>query len=190
MKRFPLSRLLMLAIIACILATMGCKKSGGGSSAGGNSYYVKFKVDGVLKTYSGLAAGTFNLVDGNGDNGCLVTGGKDLSVSDKNTMDILVSDPTAIAANITYTNYATTTAGQVKPKDAYINYLDESGVLFSAWPDDVSTPGVISDAKIVFTSVTSTSIKGNFSGTVYKEIDGSSPKHSITEGEFFIHKIN
>ena len=192
MRQFISFTFFLSALCLSVVFIDSCKKSsnGGNGNSPADKYYVKFKVDGTLKTYSGDAEGNFNVESSVGNYVSTIYGVDKIFVADTSALDIGISNTANLAANITYTNYATTTGGQLKPTLVILSYYDESGNFFAAWPDDYSAFGVISDAKIIITSATSTSLKGNFSGTVYKEIDGTSPKHIISEGEFYVKRIN
>ena len=189
MKRFLSFGFFLAALWGCAFFISSCKKSSGGGKTSSSQYYVKFKVDGTLKTFSADAEGNFDVQSSVGHYVSTLYGLNKLFVADTSAFDIGISDTVHLVANITYTNYVTTSSGELKAPIAIITYIDETGVSFAAWPDDFSFSGVISDTKILFTSVTSSTLKGNFSGTMYKSVDGTSPKHVVTEGEFYVKRV-
>ncbi|MFT3908772.1 MAG: hypothetical protein QM737_05060 [Ferruginibacter sp.] len=163
----------------------GCKKDhdNGSSDAAGN-YYVRFKVDGMNIEYNQGTEGKINTVDGNGRYICQVIGLKQQFVADKGTMGFVMTSTNPVNTSNTYVNYGSSSANIEKAILLQAARFDDNGTFFASWGDDYATFGILSDTKVNFTEINSTYIKGTFSATIYKEIDGNSEKHTITDGEF------
>ncbi|MEO5996908.1 MAG: hypothetical protein ABIN89_09245 [Chitinophagaceae bacterium] len=101
-----------------------------------------------------------------------------------NNLALSLTSVTQIKTNITYVNYATTTAGNERAALATVSYIDPSSISFNSWGDEYKSFGIISASKISFSEITTTDLKGSFSGTSYKSINGTAEKHIITKGEF------
>jgi len=188
--------------LVIVLALTGCKKdipgigpdieddpnNTGNSNAPGN-YYVRFKIDGTTIQYTKAAEGILNVIDSDGHYDCNIIGLKNEFVSDHGTLGILFSCDDAISTGNIYINYGISSPGYIRTRLEYIAHFDDAGTFFASWGDEFSSLGVISDSKVNFTEINPTYIKGNFSATIYKEIDGNSEKHLITDGEFRVKRV-
>lgn len=154
-----------------------------------SDYYVRFKLDGNSILYTKTAEGNINVVDNDGHYDCSIAGLKDENVSNKGTMVILMVTTNPMTTGNTYTNFGTTSGGNVRTLLGAISRYDDAGTFFASWGDEFSSSGVDSDTRINFTEITETYIKGNFSGTMYKEINGNAEKHLVSEGEFRVRRL-
>ena len=162
-----------------------CKKNNdNGSGAATIDYYIKFTLDGVDALYLNIAEGNMNVVDGNGK--YTFTGGalKVANIAGSNSVALIVSNATPMTTNINYTSYTYNVSGFQRAAYSTLGYTNASGITFVSWGDEYSNTGVISNSKINFTEITTTNLKGTFSGTVYKSLSGTSEKHVLTKGEF------
>lgn len=176
-------QLILLAAIT-LLSLVSCVKNTGGLTGNG-PYYIKFKSDGVQIKYDFLPPETFNETTSNGDYVTMIGGQKLQSESDKNMAILTISDPQKVTTNITYTNYQTAAGAHKRTELCIISLFDNTGKFFASWGDEFANTGIISDTKIKFTEITSSYVKGTFSGTVYKDISGTAENRMITEGEFY-----
>ncbi len=175
----------LASISAIILVTFsGCTKGKDGVPNVAGGYYVKFKVDGNETKYT-YVAGSINGLSG-GQYGGGVGGYGSEIIMDKNSLLVTFSMSSPAVANTTYTNYQTSMPGNQRATICAISLRNANGSFFASWGDEFAGQGVISDTKVKFTEINTSSLRGTFSGTLYKEINGNSEKHTITDGEFFV----
>ncbi|MEO8772325.1 MAG: hypothetical protein ABI402_19660 [Ferruginibacter sp.] len=190
MKKLFSKNGLYLACTFLIIIFSSCKKDSPGESANpGSQYYVSFKIDGTTIKYTSTAEGNINVIDANGHYDCSIAGLKDENVSDKATMTILMVTSDPMTTSNTYINYGTSSGSNIRTLLGSIARHDDAGTFFASWGDEFASAGVVSDTRINFTEITDAYIKGNFSGTIYEQIDGNSEKHLITEGVFKVKRV-
>lgn len=170
-KNILTSRLLFTCILLSALALNGCKKKSDSSA----SFYMKFKVDGTAKSFSGETAAVFTALSG--VNACSLVG--EVSTGDNNGMGIALYSESEFAAGASYTDAVIPTVGT---PGATLVYTDDAHVQFSSIL--ASVPGVT----VTITELTADHVKGTFSGKV-RLVTGGSTEYSITEGEFNIKRI-
>lgn len=177
-------RYLFIALIVTPLF-FACKKDNVNPPGSGNSdYYVKFSLDGTQMSFLLIAEGNMNVVDASGKNTFTGGGLKSTASTSSNIAAMIVSSVPQIRTGITYVNYATSTAGFERAAYSTVSFTDPSGVTFVSWGDENKSFGVISDTKIAFSEITTTNLRGTFSGTIYKSLSGTSEKHIMAAGEF------
>ena len=146
------------------------------------SYYVRFKLDGVQKEFNSLADVTLNKITSEGLYHSAVVGLEDRQMgASKNNLTFFIFYPEPAVSNVIYTDHASDEGERAHILN--LVYLDEAGVSYTSLGDEFSILGVISDTKITLTEITETSVKGTFSGTLYN-IDRTSTV-VISEGEFW-----
>jgi hypothetical protein len=190
MKKIIQTTFLAIALAAVLTSLYSCNKQSdiiNNSNNNTNQYYVKFKVDGTEIKYD-YTGSTLNSVNSNGEYGTAISGQKSEFEYNKNGLAYVISTISPATINTTYTNYQSSVPGYVKAPAYVMGWYDNNGNFFGAWGDLFASAGVTSDAKVKLTAITSTSLRGTFSATVYKEINGASAKHLITDGEFFVRR--
>ena len=175
----------LLSIIAVTLL-LACSKSkpSGGSNA--NDYYIRFKAGGTQFEYRASAEAIFNKQSGS-DYITTLGGTKDPFIATKSNMTVALTSFGVNQTNVTYTNYATTTAGFKKAKVLQLGFYDANGKFFMSWSDDfllLIPAGTPTNSRLVLTEATATTLKGNFSGTMTTQ--DYLTKLDITEGEFYL----
>ena len=155
-------------------------------------YYVKFKVDGKPEEYKYLGEGQLGVIistvtDKNGNYGAIGGFYKSNESTKRNWVGWLIGHPDPIAINKLYGSPNSTVTGAVKAPAFLLGYKDNAGNDYVASIFDI-LPGPY-DAKVKFTSITNSEIKGNFSGTLHNFKDGVVVKTvELTDGEFFVPK--
>lgn len=191
MKKIYVPALVIFTGLLFLITNNGCKKdSAADNSNTTGNYYVHFKVDGTEISYVNGCEGTINVVDGAGRHQCNIAGLKEQFVADKGTLTIIMTNDDVITTGITYTNYATAASGFLKSRLNQLARYDDSGSFCASWGDEYASFGVVSDTKVNFTEISNEFIRGNFSATIYRQIDGNAEKHYITDGEFKVKRIN
>ncbi len=175
-----------LVLAMAIGALSGCSKDD--SVAITDDYYVTFEVDGNTVAFSGNKAdlnvvGTFNVLEA--DETDQYASGIAAYSEDGGTISILIGTLQPAKVNTIYTNY---TVAEPKIKaDTYMATLTyNSGAnVIGTWAEEaLSLVGLVADSEIIFTEVTDTYMKGQFSGTwyIFEEEDNIPVK--ISNGEF------
>lgn len=181
-----------LLTICLTLSLYSCKKnSDGGDPPAGQSdagLFISFKLDGTPVKYTVSPEGNMNVVDAGGKYTFSAGALKSIGVAGADDAVLIVSNATAITTGVTYVNYATTTEGFQRAAFSTVSYIDDAGITFLSWGDEFAATGIVSDARINFTDITDTNIKGTFSGTAYESISGSAAHHVLTEGKFNVKR--
>lgn len=179
-----------------ILAFAGCKKGdNGGGNPGSPQYYISFKANGVQEKYTSNAVSELSFVSQSKLYAAVLTGYSDAGVTTKSHIGIFIFDNNAVSAK-TYQDPQKATSGDgSKVPSVMINYYDDAGVGYlsmGAMVDENGNllPGVqniVADAKTTITKITTSTIEGTFSGTVF----GTDLKTqiSITEGKFILQRL-
>ncbi len=170
MKRNFLKRLSIQILVLLFLAvTSGsCSKD---DETAESEYYVRFNANGqkLEFTLQGAVLAAFGQ-SGNQYNAAFTGGNTNSNVS------LQVFDNKAITT-ATYSRYVLTGSAFI---GAIIGYQDNSGTLF--------TQGAVNpNTSITISAITSTTVKGTFSGTVKA---AGKPDISITNGEFYVWRAN
>ncbi len=177
MKKTGLIAMLLFAFSAFI----GCKKQDNQSPNNNQSgYYFRFKADGKKTEYTTTAA-TMEMGDALPNHTGYFIGYTE-SGTKKNNFAFRLFDTEDIKANKTYTEAAYNAS---KVPAAYGIWYNADGTCLLSFK---TTADPIQPFKVTLTEVTSTSVKGNFSGKV-KEQNGSNIVE-ITEGEFYLKRID
>lgn len=181
--------------VSCILPA--CKKSGGsGGNSGGNngSYYMKFKLNGVQMEFDSepIAGLSYNQADN------LYTGVfaayKDVNSGLKNAITITIFSNSSIAANVAYNDPAKAVGPNGVPTPQNTIFFYDSTAIgyltmgeFADASGSIPLPGVVANAQLTISEMTTGYVKGTFSGTVYKS-STLNQYYSITEGEFYLKR--
>ncbi|QNA43893.1 hypothetical protein [Lacibacter sediminis] len=152
---------------------------GGGGTGGSGTYFMKFKLDGVQKEFSGTTSALITSFDAGGT--IIHTGAfqgiQSASNTTANLMGINVNDVTALVTNKNYT-------------DALVG-ITVQGVLlyFDASGDQLSSMFVTTDANVIIrlSEITTTSVSGTFSGKLASLTSGASA--TVTEGSFRVKRL-
>ncbi|HVS95013.1 MAG TPA: hypothetical protein VHE54_00955 [Puia sp.] len=194
MRSFP--RLTGVTLLLASLALAQCRKSGGssnGNNGNPNGYYMRFRLDGAAVSYTSDPNATLSFLSAEGlYNGALATY-SNINNGAKNAVIITLFSASAIAANVPYSDpqKARQTNGTQVPQ-AVVFWYDSTGVSFltaGTFVDangNVSLHGVVADAKVTITELTATSVRGTFSGTVYRPDFAVS--RVISDGEFYLKR--
>lgn len=184
------------ALILLAFTLSHCKKSGGSGSSSGNSggYYLKFNLNGNAIDYTSVPAANLPAVNSDGLYSAVLVAYQNIDNGAKNAVTITIFSSTAIAANVAYADpqKATETNGSQVP-EATVFWDDSTGTgyltagLLSDANGNVPIAGVVADAKVMFTELTSTYVKGSFSGTIYNS-GNFSEYNSVTDGEFYLKR--
>jgi hypothetical protein len=189
-RQFPIV-LLLVAI-----ALVQCKKNGGsptGNNATSGTYYMRFTLNGTAVNYTSDPNASLSFLSALGlYNGALATY-SNIYIGAKDAVIITLFSTKSIAAGIAYNDplKAQETSGALMPQ-AEIFWYDSTGVswitagTFSDANGNVSLPGVVADAKVTVTDLTTTTVKGTFSGTVYRP--DFARYEVISNGEFFLKR--
>ena len=180
-----------LAIAITLLLFSGaCKKDSAAGTTGtaSGSYYMRFKAAGVQKEYLQNAGGNFNHAQTTvGYYSSTIGGTKDPFDAKKDNMALALVVKGLAQQNITYTNFTTIAAGSQKAYISQAGYYNEAGEFYTSWSEDFNAAipaGTENNMKITITAVTSTSLKGTFSGVLYNA--DYSKKIVITDGDYLI----
>lgn len=187
-----LNRCFSLYIITVFSLTLliSCKKNNDNAPGNGDGYYMKFKLNGTQIEYKGQAECNFNKVT-NLQHAASFAGLKETLVAGKNNMSIILGTGDENKTGITYTCYATNTAGYEKAKVLNIVYIDENGKSYLSWSEEFAPAlpvGTETKAQLNVTEATTAYLKGNFSGVLYN--NDYSVKFSVTDGEFYLRRLN
>ena len=201
--RKSLFRLFYLFLLAgsCIVIDEGCTKGDHGNSPDnqGTDYYISFKVDGVQKKYTSQVAGSLGYSTQDKLYNGILQGYKDFSATEKSHIGIVIFDNVAITTGAYHDPQKANNVGGDNITKVMINYYDDTGngyLSMGAMVDEDGNPlpginGIVADAEVVITDLTSTMIKGTFSGTTFSSTDGASFKDKvvITEGKFILKRL-
>ena len=174
-----------------------CKKSNGSGNGGnggnGNGYYLKFNLNGNAVNYGSDCLAELSFSSSDGLYNAALISYKDVNAGAKNAVTILVYSSSTIAANVGYNDpaKAAETSGAQVPQST-IFWYDSTGVAylsageFSDASGNMIVPGAVANSMLTITELTSTVVKGTFSGTVYQS--DFSRSASITDGEFYLKR--
>ena len=159
--------------------TGGTGGTGGSGSGGSSSYYMKFKIDGVQKDFSGTTSALITSFDAGGT--IIHTGAfqgiQSASNTTANLMGININDVTALVTNKNYTDALVGVTVQ-----GVLLYFDASG-------GQLSSMFVTTDANVIIrlSEITTTSVSGTFSGKLASLTSGASA--TVTEGSFRVKRL-
>lgn len=178
-----MNRVVYIAVLA-IAIFAGCKKDNSATSSATSSspYYLRFKSDGVLIEYKDSSYSKPEMGDVPGVNTGYFSCWKANSGVNRNMFSIRVYGTDAVNTGSTYTEAIFSPTGT--PSTTGFWY-DESGVLYANMNTiSAAYSTEVQPFQTKITELTSTTIKGTFSGKLmdYK----TSTVHIISEGEFFL----
>lgn len=180
-------------VIACAMLFIACIKNADtprDDNDNSGDYYLKCKIDGIETNFNYLPQAFFNLSDADTFySTSLVAYKAKPMINDTSNFVILMADNKPMVKNVVYTNYGASGGNTQRIKLNALTQLDK-GTFYASWGDEFASFGIVSDTKVEFTEVGDKHLKGTFSGTMYQQIDGSSPKHVVTDGEFYVQKLN
>ena len=193
MNRSSFHRLLYLAAILSIFF-FNCKKSSSGptNGNGGNGYYMKFKMGGSSVEYNSQPFAEIAHLTSNNLYTCVMAAYKDVNAGLKNAVTVTIFSTDPIATGVEYNDPLKTQGSSGPVPQNTIYWYDASGAgyltagLLSDNTGNTPLPGVVANAKLTITELTSTYIKGTFSGTAYRSDFATS--EAITEGEFYLKR--
>jgi hypothetical protein len=197
MNRSIAGRLVSLTILTLAGLTLAqCKKSGGvnGGSGNGSGYYMKFNLNGKAVAYTSEPIAELNKINSDGLYSAVLLAYQDVNAGTKNEVTITVFSSTAIAANVAYDDpqKATETNGSQVPEST-VFWEDSTGTgyltagEFSDANGNMLIGGLVANARLTITELTSSYLKGTFSGTVYNSGDLST-YDAITDGQFYLKR--
>jgi hypothetical protein len=197
MNRSIVGKITSLTALTLVALTLShCKKSGGPNSGGGNNsgYYMKFNLNGKAVEYDSEPIAELNKVNSDGLYSAVLLAYQNVNAGTKNEVTITVFSSTAIAANVAYDDpqKATETNGSQVP-EATIFWEDSTGTgylsagEFSDANGNMIISGLVANCKLTITELTSSDLKGTFSGTVYNS-GNLSVSDVITDGEFYLRR--
>ena len=161
----------------------GCSKDDDDSGTVAGDYYFRFKLDGQQMDYTDPKighnlSGSFNLVDSKGIYTTSAVAMKTYPTINKNTLTIVLAHPAEFQTDIDYTNFDA--SGNVVTQVFVLGYYDANSVFYHAEIYSIPLFGGETDAKVRFSEITSTNMRGTFSGTLYHQ----SGSVKVTQGEF------
>lgn len=182
------------AIILLSLVFSSCKKSSSSGDPNSSSgYYMRFKLNGAQVEYTSQAFAGLSQVKGDSIYTAVLVAYKDVNAGTKNAVTITVFTKGPLATGIGYNDPLKTRKanGDLLPQTVIFWYdSTATGYLTAGTLSDASgnvpLPGVVANAKLTITDLTSTYVKGTFSGTVYRSDFAKSA--SITDGEFNLRR--
>lgn len=156
----------------------GCKKSSPGSTSS-SPYYIKFKLNGVQKNYSTVAAAA---TKGSGYYLLVMEGVTATNANNGEALIIQLASPTDFAANTTFKPAFINSGAAVI--GALLTYSDntQSAGYTSSYPNLTNNP----DASVTITALSTTTIKGTFTATLVSGTDYTTVKYHVTDGEFYM----
>lgn len=185
------------AILASVVFLQACKKetppapSPAHANTTTTQYYVRFKVDGILKEYYASDNAAFINTTLQSDSNfysqfsCVDTNG----IFNRRTFSISIVDTTFLQSNVSYVNFTPTSSADHQLRTFSISYKDESGVQFFNWSEQTATSlGIIADARLTITDMTATYVKATFSASLYDN-SYSAVSHLLTDGELYIQRL-
>lgn len=190
------SRYLLAVLAIAGFGLSSCKKSGGAGDSGsnGSGYYMKFKLNGVQMEFDSQPIAGISYSSQDNIYTCVIAAYKDVNSGLKNAVAITLFSNSVIAANVNYNDPAKAKEanGDILPQntiffyDSTANAFLTMGALADA-SGNIPLPGVVANAQLTITEMTSSYIKGSFSGTVYKS-STLNQYYSITGGTFYLKR--
>ena len=172
MKKSSFTKAIFGLLVLSLFSVSSCKKDKDNPSSSG--YYVKFKLDGEDKQYSGITAAVFTTALPL--YGCAMVGEIQQSGTVYEGMGINIYNDEAIAANVTYTDADVASLGTAQ---AALLYTDANGAQSS------SAIAVNPNVKVVITQMDDKTVTGTFSGSIVSTTDFTTTK-VVTGGEFHL----
>jgi len=192
MNRSSFRSLLYLAAILPVLFS-NCKKSSSSPGSGSSSaYYMRFKMNGSSVEYNSQAFAEISHLTSNNLYSCVMAAYKDVNAGAKNAITITVFSADPIAAGVGYNDPLKAQGSGAIVPETTIFWYDPTGAGYltagSLSDNTGNTPiaGVVANAKLTITELTSAYLKGTLSGTVYRSDFATS--EVITEGEFYLKR--
>ena len=193
MNRSSIRRLLYLAAFLPFFFS-NCKKSNSNSanSSGSNGYYMRFKMGGSSVEYGSQAFAEIAHLSSNNLYTCVMAAYKDVNAGAKNAVTITIFSADPIAAGVGYNDPLKAAGSGGNVPETTIFWYDATGAGYltagslSDNTGNTRIAGVVANAKLTITELTSTYLKGTFSGTAYRSDFATS--EVITEGEFYLKR--
>jgi len=175
----------VLPIITILLFSIwSCKKSS--SKPAGTSYFISAMVGGSAKTFNVSALAADTTLSG-GSTGIVIIGLSD-STGSPAAFDLTISNSPGLKP-ITTGTYTDTSTSYTLNSDYYSNYYAtmsfNAGTGFASIASGAGI-SITNHLKVVITSLSSTEIKGTFSGDYYFDGDPSASATTITNGSFYL----
>jgi len=187
-----------LVMIFAAFIAVSCKKSSGSGTANGNSsgYYMRFKLDGTQTEYNSQPVGGITVNGAGTVYTAVLVAYKDVNAGLKNEITITLINNTPVKAGVAYNDPSKATqANGDKVAQTTVFYYDPGAIgyltvgMFADAAGNIPIAGLVADAKLTFTEMTTTYLKGTFSGTVFNSAD-LKQSHLITAGEFYLQRTN
>jgi len=193
MKKSSFHSILYFAAILSILFS-NCKKSSSDPGNGnGSGYYMRCKLSGASVEYTSQAFASISHLTSDNLYTCVMGAYKDVNAGAKNAFTVTIFSVNPIAANVGYNDplKAQGSSGNTVPQTT-IFWYDATGAGYltvgslSDNSGNTSISGVVANAHLTITELTSTYLKGTFSGTVYRS--DLSTSEVVTDGEFYLKR--
>lgn len=155
----------------------GCSKKE--TDTPGGDYYFKFKAGSQSYSYTGNSYATFSTSDDLNLAG--IGGFENSSVGTKNVASVLIGSLTEIKQG-TYSGLVYPNASGNSPV-VFFSWIDENGKTYGNLYQDNATNTV------TISQLSSSSVKGSFSGKIYDVSASGSPAISFS-GEFHVKRMN
>ncbi|HET6252445.1 MAG TPA: hypothetical protein VFE32_00155 [Puia sp.] len=198
MNRSTYTRLASLAALSLLAITLShCKKSnssGNGNNGNGSGYYFKFKLNGASVEYDSEPVAELSPTNSEGLYSAALIAYQNVNAGSKNAITILAYSSNTIAANVPYNDPSKATEANGAPvPQSTVFWYDSTGVSyltageFADASGNIPIAGMVANSKLTITDLTSTYLKGTFSGTVYNA-GNLSASITITDGEFYLKR--
>jgi len=171
-------RAVFLASLSFTLLLGGCSKKGSDMPDGGD-YYFKFNAGSQSYSYTGNSYATFSTSDDLNLAG--IGGFENMSVGTKNVASVLIGSLNEITQS-TYSGLVYPGATGNSPA-VFFSWIDENGKTYGSLYQDNATNTV------TITQLSSSSVKGTFSGKIYDVLTSGSPAINFS-GEFYVKRMN
>jgi hypothetical protein len=179
-----MKKILVVSFVAVlILFVWSCKKSS--SAPAGSAYFISATVGGTSRTFNVSAYAVDSSIGGASE--IDIFGLSDSSFTPAAIVLSISNSPGL--KSITTGAYTDTTASFTLSSSYYSNYYASTsfnaGTVFAATASGAGIT-ITNHLKLVITSLTSTGIKGTFSGDYYFDGDPSASPTTITNGSFYL----
>jgi hypothetical protein len=197
MNRSSIIRVASLAGLTLLATTLSqCKKSSSSNGGSGNSggYYLKFNLNGAPVDYESEAAAELNKVNSDGLYSAVLEAYKDFtigSVTNEITITLFSANPIAATTYEDPHKADETNGSQVPQAEVFWEDSTATGYLTAGALADsngnIPIAGMVANAQVTITELTSNDLKGTFSGTLYNSTNFTIVE-SITDGEFYLKR--
>jgi hypothetical protein len=154
---------------------------------------MRFKMNGASVEYNSQAFAGISHLGSDNVYTCVMGAYKDVYAGAKNAVTITIFSVNPIAANVAYDDPLKTqgSGGGMVPQ-ASVFWYDSTGagyLTLGSLCDNtgyIPITGLVANARVTITELTSAYLKGNFSGTAYRSDFARS--ENITDGEFYLKR--